>query len=66
MDWVKIEPGCEMPDINEVVLLSDGDDWMSACHSHGKFHPVDSEGYAGMSDEVSGETHWARVKLPNN
>ena len=53
-----------MPQPSEIVLISDGDDWTHACYSFGKFHPVDSEGYAGMSDEIGGVTHWARPALP--
>lgn len=66
MNWVKIEPGCEMPEDCEIVLISDGEDWTQACHSFGKFYPVDSEGYMGISDEIGGVSHWARVELPNN
>lgn len=62
--WIEVKPGCEMPQDGEIVLISDGDDWTHACHWFGKFHPVDSEGYAGMSDEIGGVTHWARPALP--
>ncbi len=64
MDWIEIKTSCEMPKTGEIVLISDGDEWTHACYSQGKFHPVDSEGYAGMSDEVTGATHWARPELP--
>lgn len=66
MDWVKIEPGCEMPDDLEGVLISDGEDWKESCYAADRFHPVDSDGYVGMSDSFECVTHWARVELPNN
>lgn len=61
MNWIKIEPGCEMPEIREKVILvwhgsiasgyrSDRGTW-----DDGDFH-----------DNMKGVTHWARVELPNN
>lgn len=66
MDWVRIEPGCEMPEDGEIVLISDIDDWVIAIHSFGKFYPVDEYGYACMSDTLDGAKHWARPELPKN
>lgn len=66
MDWVKIEPGCEMPNDGDfcIVIVKtyengaaqlawkewDGQDW------HNR----------GIVDKNENPSHWARVDLPNN
>ena len=65
MKWVRIEDGCEMPEDMEIVIACNGDgEWQSLVYSCGKWHPVEEDLYAGMSDEAVGVTHWARVELP--
>lgn len=64
MDWVKIEPGCEMPERREVVAVSGGKDgrkwWTDAVYLGGNQ-------FSSSFDEARFEsTHWARVELPNN
>lgn len=66
MDWVKIEEGCELPEIGEIVIIADHDSWTQASWCGSSFHPVDEHDYVCMSDNLDGATHWARVDMPNN
>lgn len=65
MDWVKIEPGCEMPRNGEVVLA------VIKVDSHGQLSRwfQDAVFYEGGFRSRNGPInpiHWARVELPNN
>ncbi|MFB9112109.1 hypothetical protein QSH39_014630 [Xanthomonas arboricola pv. corylina] len=58
MEWIKIEPGCEMPAEGETVLTFNSyRQWSEGEHSCARFY-VD----AGL--EIEGVTHWMRVELP--
>ncbi|WP_165422578.1 hypothetical protein [Pseudoxanthomonas winnipegensis] len=56
MDWIKIEPGCEMPAEGERVLVFAGT-WEEAECEGGLLCYIDGE-------EIGGVTHWMRVTPP--
>lgn len=67
MNWVKIEPGCEMPEQEEYVLIAHRNGFIDSLFDSGVFRYwrngdefPDGDGFA------QGYTHWARVELPNN
>ena len=62
MKWIKIEEGCEMPELSELVAVAKVDLhykwWDQAVYDGGiKF-------YQGEGFDRSDLTHWARVDLP--
>ncbi|RZA28894.1 MAG: hypothetical protein EOP02_06085 [Proteobacteria bacterium] len=58
MEWIKIEPGCEMPAEEETVLTLDSKRfWSEAVHRCARF-------YWDEVHEIEGVTHWMRVELP--
>lgn len=59
MKWVKVEPGCEMPDAWEsVIAIDEFGDWMAA-----QINDTKDRWYTPQGDGFVA-THWARVELP--
>lgn len=62
MKWIKIEEGCDMPNLNEIVAIAKidiGAPWWD----HAKYAGADVF-CQGDDFCMSGMTHWARVELP--
>jgi hypothetical protein len=61
MNWIKIEPGCEMPEDGERVLCVDGDLFFSGYFWHSTTPRWSFSDDMGDYHDV---THWARLELP--
>lgn len=57
MDWIRVEPGCELPYEGERVLVAAAQTWEEAEYVDGSFCILDGPAFEGV-------THWARVTLP--
>lgn len=73
MNLVKIEPGCEMPENwNPVIVCytcnSDNQTryFCTATPIDGEFTPDNEQIQFGQGSWQETPTHWARVELPNN